>query len=341
MNKEKYTSYSLKDYLEDQDFRNWVFGSDKESNHLWQSFFNQYPEQKAIANRAKTLLSEMDEYFRPTELKNKEIDQNFIDHLKEKVIENRKTRQIKIRQKRSRQYLSIAASVLLLAGLFSWLWVLNYQQDIQTISTAYSEWKTLTLSDGSKVKLNANSEIKFAKDWESGENREVWLKGEAFFEVTKDVKGAKFTVITPDLNVEVLGTAFNIQSRGEQTEVFLQEGKVRLVMENEEEILKPGNFVEYSSAKNAITEFKEAASENITSWKDGSLILEDMPIGEILEKIQEIFGYEIIVKNKVILDEQRTVSIPIDKNKINLTIPILERVLDTEIEFKNNRLIVK
>ena len=328
---EKYKSYTLEDFLEDQDFRHWILKPNSESNLHWMTVFKQYPDQEKVAKDARVLLLEMNNYFNTQDLKNKALDKAFMDGLRERM----KT-QKKQKSKVFTLYLPVAASIILLAGLFTWFML---TQNLQTISTTYGQWKSFTLPDGSKVKLNANSEIKYYDDWQTGKDRKVWLTGEAFFEVEKDPKKARFTVFTEDMAVEVLGTKFNVQSSGEKTVVFLQEGKVRLDMGKEEQILKPGEFLAYSSKKKAITAYKKTSAELHTSWKDGSLIFRNKSVSAIFQRIEEIYGYEIIVENKELLKEQKTIALPMDK--IEMAISILEKVLEAEIHLEGNQLLVK
>lgn len=242
------------------------------------------------------------------------------------------------KQKLTRR-MTIAASICLLLAFFSWLW-LKPDDRLQTIATGFGEWKTVELPDGSIVKLNANSEIRLAEKWSEGIDRQVWLDGEAFFRVEKKPQtNAKFKVITNDLTVEVYGTSFNVRSRDEQTSVFLEEGKIKLDLGQQEEFLNPGDFIAYSSRENTITERKQkTVAEKHTSWKDGALILKDTPTIVILKKIKELYGLDIMVKNEQILNREKTIMVPMDK--IEIAIPILERTLDVQIEKIDNKLII-
>ena len=94
--------------------------------------------------------------------------------------------------------------------------------------TGFGEKMTFVLPDQSKVILNANSSLRYHKD----QPRKIWLKGEAYFQVSKKQKTKeKFWVITPDLTIEVLGTAFNVNSHQEKTRVSLEEGSIKLESE--------------------------------------------------------------------------------------------------------------
>ena len=174
-----------------------------------------------------------------------------------------------------------------------------------------------------------------------GADRQVWLDGEAFFKVQrKPHTGAKFLVITKDLQVEVLGTSFNVNSRGIQTNVFREEGQIRLSMDGQEEMLEPGDFLAYSTEKKAVVKRQNAISPELhTSWKDGVLILKDQSIKEILKRLEEIYGVQIHVLNDSLLTHIKTVSVPMDK--LEIAIPVLERTFEVNITKQENQLLLQ
>ena len=116
-----------------------------------------------------------------------------------------------------------------------------------TLKIPYGKRFELQLSDGTVVHLNSGTTLKYPVKFIAGENRQVFLDGEAFFDVTKDKKHP-FVVNADKLNVRVLGTHFNVSSYPEdaQTDVVLVEGSVGLYRGNEtfdatkNTILKPG-----------------------------------------------------------------------------------------------------
>ena len=250
------------------------------------------------------------------------------------------SKNIRLKKVKRRQYLAIAAGLMLLVFIGFGLWTSRSENQIE-YTTGYGEWKTLTLPDGSWVKLNANSVIRYTAQWQEGADRQVWLDGEAFFKVQrKPDTGAKFLVITKDLQVEVLGTAFNVNSRGIQTNVFLEEGQIRLSMDGQEEMLEPGDFLAYSTKKKAVVKRQNAISPELhTSWKDGVLILKDQSIKEILKRLEEIYGVQIHVLNDSLLTHIKTVSVPMDK--LEIAIPVLERTFEVNITKQENQLLLQ
>lgn len=337
MNFEKYRAYEVQEFLEDEDFRAWVYHPTPQSNRYWQGLLQQYPEKENTLKEARLLLEQMGRYFEAAEQVEASSDEAFRRRLRN-TMEHSKARRRRKNQSRRLLRLAGAAAGALILGLLGWLFFLA-PAPMQVYATDYGEWKTVQLPDSTIVELNSNSELRYAESWRPGEDRKVWLKGEAFFQVTKDPAGASFLVVTEELTVRVLGTSFNVHSREKQTEVFLEEGKVVLELDKEEKELAPGELIVYSAAKKAVTEIRKAPAELHTSWKDGSLRMEDKPVAEILEKIEEIYGLKPVVADTSLLRVRKTIGIPMDK--IEVAAPILEITFNTDIEVKGNQLIIK
>lgn len=332
----QYATYTVEDFLEDPEFRSWIQAPDSEKDQHWQAVFDRYPDLVPVAGQARQILMQMADFFQPEAIRQQDVDEQFVQHLQARMKATKRGNTSSSRRRKLRQSLAMAATFALL--LLSVWWWQGQQPSLQAVRTNYGEWKTLYLPDSSLVQLNANSVIRFQSDWTAGADREVWLEGEAFFEVTKDAQGAKFTVYTEDLAVEVLGTAFNVHSRNDLTQVFLQEGQVRLDLGEEEKMLAPGDFVAYSGKEKTVKTFTQTSEELHTSWKDGSLIMRDKDVAEVVKKIEEIFGYQVIVENQALLGEQRTVGIPM--YEIEAAIPILESIFQTTITLEDNRMII-
>src|SRR5690606_18122735 len=120
---------------------------------------------------------------------------------------------------------AVFAGLLLVSALLLWV----YRTSDTTYTTAFGEVKTILLPDSSEIILNANSTLSYATHWNKSKAREVFLSGEAFFKVQeKPVASgyAKFVVHTGNLDIEVLGTQFNVHHRRNKTQVVLNSGKV-------------------------------------------------------------------------------------------------------------------
>lgn len=255
------------------------------------------------------------------------LSQEMLRKIKSEI---RKPKIIPIKKSRRYQWVAAASVLLLLLVAGAALWWSSPEKT--KLVTAFGKWETVQLPDGSIVELNANSELTYTTNWQKGANRKVWLKGEAFFKVKKEKSEAKFMVVTKDLTVEVLGTSFNVNSHGEETKVYLEEGEVKLYLEEVVTHMKPGEFLAYSGLKKAITERKEAPAELHTSWKDGTLILNDETVANIIKKVEEIFGVTFKTDDPDFLNQKKTIMVPMDE--MDVALPLLERLLGVKFEKK-------
>ena len=190
------------------------------------------------------------------------------------------------------------------------------KSDTITFSTVYGETQEFWLPDSSKVILNGNSSLTYRAEWEEkkgeADSREVWLEGEGYFEVREIVHEAhatkntppdkvKFTVHTSHLNVEVLGTAFNVHNHRDKTQVVLSSGKVKLNLLQHDGfgnvVMNPGELVVFN-AKNSQVQQKMVDPTLYSSWKDHQLMFEDTPVSEITQILEERYGFEISLKDK-------------------------------------------
>ena len=245
-------------------------------------------------------------------------------------------------RKRSYWFRSAAAAILLLL-IASWF-VFQFVTPTDLIAqTDYGERKEIVLPDGSIVTLNGNSRIHYPSIWSKGATRIVKLQGEAFFKVEKKLStNAKFQVITKDLTVEVLGTAFNVNTRQATTKVFLEEGKVKLNLEDEkssELYLKPGEVMTYSAKKKLLIRPQKIADELQISWKRGILTFKDTPLKMILEKLAETNNFEFEIEGTELAERKFSLSLPNDN--MELAMSLLRKTINREITKKGNKFIIQ
>lgn len=172
---------------------------------------------------------------------------------------------------------------------------------MQTISSRQGMVTQFTLVDGTKVWLNSGSVLQFPSEFR-GKKREVLLKGEAFFEVTKNEK-QPFRVNANELKVEVLGTSFNVASFDDdnQSEVVLVKGKVALFSENGNNktaygILNSGQRAVYEKrTQKVFTE--EVDVEKYIAWREGNLIFRDDSMEDVVKRLSRWFNVEIIISD--------------------------------------------
>ncbi|WP_236979480.1 FecR family protein [Membranihabitans maritimus] len=204
-----------------------------------------------------------------------------------------------------------------------------------TIGTLASEHKEIKLPDNTIVTLNENSQISYSPGFSSQDIRTVELKGEAYFNVTKDKKNNKhFQVKTQGLTIDVLGTIFNVKSDEKMTRIFLEEGSIRLKMENNSQLLmQPGEVVTYSNEENKILSSEETKPLVETSWKDNIIFFDKLPLREVISEVEKMYDVNLVFEQLPKLEKKINAGIP--KNDLETTIKSLEKILGTNIKIKD------
>lgn len=198
-----------------------------------------------------------------------------------------------------------AACGLLIALLTGWL-----AKDLilyKTHETAFGEIKKMTLSDGSKVVLNANSALRVPRFGFGKNTRRVLLDGEASFEVVHTTNHTRFVVQTDkNMNVEVLGTEFDVYTRSSGSRVVLNSGQVELHYEegkkNKKLTLKPGDLVSMDP-KGKVRRMHTAQPQNFSAWKYHRFVFEDQPFREICNRLEETFGTKIVINDQTLSNQ--------------------------------------
>lgn len=142
----------------------------------------------------------------------------------------------------------------------------------------------LVLADGTRIMVNSESVVRYPVHF-SGDKREVWVSGEAYFDVARNEK-QPFIVHLDHATVKVLGTSFNVMAyRGEvNTEITLVQGKVEVETAGQQEILLPGYQMQVNNATSHMENRKVDITQYI-SWKEGILRFDDMPLGQLMNRL--------------------------------------------------------
>lgn len=166
------------------------------------------------------------------------------------------------------------------------------ENKINTISTANGETYVLRLPDGSRVWLNAASELTYSANLVQNGRRSVKLSGEGYFEVAKDA-AHPFVVESSGQSVEVLGTHFNVNSYLDEKGVAttLVEGSIKVNTASGEKVIRPGE--QALSNGNAI-KVSAVNLDNITDWKDGDFNLDGLDFRVAMRKIARWYNVELI-----------------------------------------------
>lgn len=182
--------------------------------------------------------------------------------------------------------------------------IFSTQPDLLSVQTKAAEVKTIVLADGSTVKINAGSSLKYPARFKN-DTREVYLSGEAFFEVQKDA-AHPFIVHTEQLAVKVLGTQFDVKAYKNDTftETTLIRGKVSVSLENNSDqtfILKPNDKFILSNGKGSVSQltlFNGAGADKIveTAWLNHELIFKNNRFDEVAKLFERWYGIKVNFK---------------------------------------------
>lgn len=211
------------------------------------------------------------------------------------------------------KYAGYAACVLIMAALTYTLVAPAEQLEEKApqviyATTSIGENKTITLSDGTRVTLNANTVFSYPEKF-SEKSREVSLRGEAFFDVAHNPE-KPFKVATGNgMNIQVLGTVFNVKSYPEDqnVETTLVSGKVKVVEEQNQKtvVLAPSQRATYvKDADKLIVD--NVQTTKYTSWREGRLIYDETPIRQVISDLKRKYKVEISVESPGIMDYRYT-----------------------------------
>lgn len=308
----KYEQYTAADFVQDLSFQKWILNKDQEAHAFWSKWLHEHPEKEIEVRKAIDLLGTL------------EFDKDVVANAS--FIETwKKVERQTIRKKANKNTIWFRAAsfaLILFSGFFIYWWVTKsnvYSLSAGNVTTTY------ILPDSSTITLNKNSEIKYSVNNNEGD-REVWLKGEAYFEVNKQFKKGSespstFTVHTNNADIEVLGTAFNLYQDNNKTQVVLTHGKIKLTSPNAQETyLKPGEFAEINT-KIPIVKKKKVNIDLYTSWTQQKISFDKTPLSEIAQWIEDRYAKKVIIPDNL---NEVTFSATLPEENLNLLLKALE-----------------
>jgi transmembrane sensor len=201
------------------------------------------------------------------------------------------------------------------------------------------------LSDGTKVWLNSESQLKYPVAFVDGETREVeLLYGEAYFEVSPSTNhgGSKFKVHTQMQHVEVLGTEFNIKAYKDETTIYttLVEGKVAISNATARQILAPNQQSNLSVKNNGIAiTTVDVYSE--TSWRKGLFVFKGMPLKEIMKVLSRWYDVDIVFADAKLGNVKFNGVLHKNQNLEEILTTIKNTDFINAYEIKNNKITLK
>ncbi|RKM92724.1 DUF4974 domain-containing protein, partial [Aquimarina sp. BL5] len=200
----------------------------------------------------------------------------------------------------------------------------------------------LSLSDGTKVWLNAASTLKFPKNFVASEsNRVVHLQGEAFFDVTTN-KTQPFIVNTASIDVEVLGTQFNVSSYQEDATVktTLVEGSVAIIDsedQNKLSTLVPNDQAVYTKQNKGLDQ-KKVNTEIYTAWMYRKMTIQDESFASVIKRLERTYDIEIINTNDRLNKTRFTGEF--DVENVRQILNVFSETIDFTYTIENKRIVI-
>lgn len=249
------------------------------------------------------------------------------------------------------------AAILILPLMLSFLAYFYIQNNHQTATNSYAEIQCpmgvrtkFQLPDGSTGFLNSGSRLKYPVQFTH--ERKVELSGEAFFDVVHNAE-IPFHVNTPNLDIKVLGTTFNVIANEDESteEIVLQTGKVDVFSKSGKQLstLAPNEQLTLNIEKNSFSKNKVEAAQ-YTSWKEGKLVFRNENMQQVAKRLSRWYNAEVLVDDKLLNDyafHATFIDEPIDEvlKLLSMTTPISykeeKRTSDQEGIFQKRKIILR
>lgn len=354
------SSSKLDTLLFDVSFGRWLSGTASEDEKIrWQEWLEADPENQELCKEAAELwrLGQ----FQPYPKADLDIELSNLRSRLSQLSEASSTARIislprKYKSKSNgtqRRWLPRTAFAIAVAMLAAIVWNLNpfgflrnANDATKILTTEYGKRAELNLPDGSRVVLNANSQLTYPAKWTSKTKRCFFLIGEAYFDVVSmpEDEQKEFVVESRDGMIKVVGTRFAVYARGSGTRVALEEGLVEVMavdtvsfkMNREPFLLKPGHILSF---KQGAKDFHPKAIDVLpyTSWWQNEFVMNKTPLKEIVKRLEETYGVTVKITDERLLEE--TVSGSIENYNLAVMTKGLSAVLKIPVRQEGNVII--
>lgn len=339
-----FSTYDAADFAANASFQEWVAGTNPRAAQFWEQWADDHPEKRAELAEARSLLETLRaSQHRPAyPTERTEALQRL-----EAALARAETAPVAAIRRLNSRWLNWAAAALVLLTLGGLLWWQTRPAPAPpdlARRTDFGKTDVVNLPDGSRVTLNANSRLTRSTNWTR--DREVWLDGEAFFEVShREVAGrpVKFTVHTAGVDIEVLGTQFNVRHRRNRVQVVLNSGRIRLRLAGDSlrrvVLMKPGQLVEVKDGQRAAPLTPVAVRPEVfSSWKSQQFLFDHTPLSEVATQIEDVYGWRVQFAEPALRAETLTGAIPTRDETVFLE--ALATALNLDLARTDNNLLI-
>ncbi|MEN7549813.1 FecR domain-containing protein [Rapidithrix thailandica] len=304
-----FTDYQVEDFIMDDSFQDYCLELNQHHTSFWELWITENPSKQEEFEEAKALLKEILIHETASA---QEGNYLFIRNKLQAYINSSLSQKIKFVHRIHQPVWWrnwAAAIVLVLLASIIFLWNRGQTEVIAEVTppveyivkeTLTGQRSTINLSDGTVIKLNSESRLRIPKNY-SAHQREVYLEGEAFFEVAKDSLHP-FRILSGKVETKVLGTSFNIRAYPEasQIQVAVVTGKVQVSNTKGSGqaalMLTPNEMAVFSKGDHL---FSKTGFDNrkVTSWKDDIIYFYKDDLSKVVTKLERWYGVEVEVYN--------------------------------------------
>jgi len=323
-------------FLNNSLFIKWVLHPDEESDKYWQDFISRNPEQLGEIYQAREIIFSIhrDQH----EISPGEADLmlgQLMEFIQDDVPETSGGRSVSTR-------VAIYAVSAVLMALLAGMLLLNRHAKTELVShqTGNGQIKEVILPDGSHVILNANSRIEYDAEW-TEKNRNLKLYGEGLFRVSKTRDHDKFSVyLNGNLVVQVLGTEFIATNRNKGSRVVLNEGKVKMFLEerrnyglstvqtHESELL-PGDMIMVTQDNREFAKSRVENAGELMSFTNRKISFDNSPLWKVDQVLGDTYGYKLEFSDSLLKNKRFSGSAPMDS--VFVLVKAIERLYPVKV----------
>ena len=364
-----YKDFTVEDFVWDTFFRQWVLSPTRETEDLWEEWIGNNADAREKVQQAKSIVLSL--RLHEAEIADKDITR-IVNETVGRINASEKypsfeepTKQLKVYRF---HWFRVAASVALLLVAGWAIYSLSSKKEPQKISfekpiqehkdNITEKWNpsmkpmTVQLEDGSKVTIAANGRIRYASKFLAAK-REVYLEGEAFFDIAKDPE-RPFFVYSNGLITKVLGTSFTIKAYGNSNEVTVEvkTGRVSVFPESDPAleqktsspelqgvVLRPNQKIIYSREEIRMVKTLVEKPEMVVSKAEiPQFEFEDTPASEVFDTIGKAYGIEILYDEELLKDCPLTATL--ENQTLHEKLFIICKAVESEYEILDGQIVI-
>jgi ferric-dicitrate binding protein FerR (iron transport regulator) len=356
--------YDISDFVIDEDFIRWVHEQREEDNLFWNTWLQQHPDKHLVVATARRIVESIQ--FPQSNISEAQVEQEV-----SRLLNTITTRQMPLEPKKGRVVRFkwwYAAAVLLLCVTGTWYFFIRdnsvppyayssmvaAKQLIEHINTTQKPL-VLKLPDGSQITLAPKSRISYANTFGSadtarnGATRDVYLLGEAFFEVTKNPH-RPFRVFANEIVTKVLGTSFTVRSFEKDTtiQVTVRTGKVSVYAQAatqasskmSEVILTPNQQLLYERSGQR---FQKVLLNNpvmlVPPAVERSMVYDDAPLDKVFGDLSKLYGINIVFDSDLL--KKCTVTADLTNEPFYQKLSLICSAIDAHYELIDGQVVIE